>query len=502
MKLLGLSASLRNLRSSKGSNIMVEELVNIHSRGHLTEYLSMQGQLSVNAFVEAGRKDEKPFDEIYSNLKKLQGKHGLSNSETVLAAGLWAAKQQGIEIEHISLSEYFGNKAVRKDKIDNLLAKVAEADGILISGPVYFGDRSSLAYDFIKLLQLNISSVKGKVYAGISVGAKRNGGQETCLIYQMMDLLNLGMFAVGNDTETTAQYGGTAHAGDVGTVAKDKYGINTSIGTGNRIAHAIQLLNYSKSLRLKDKPKVGIVILQDSHDRAKKLIKNLILDSKLSNKADFRFLYFVNELTKRCIACDICPYEIDDDKVYRCIIKSKSDLFVKYHQELIDLDAILIGGYSPKSFANFTSIYQAFIERTRYIRRGDYIYSNLLIAPIVFREIDSRENLEVRIATSMIRHHTILHRPIIFNVHGDNIIDLNSSYNSLEYFISQVSNITPGRIKYNSNLLHSTNYTPIGYTLSSVKDHEPDTVNKRSRALAMREKYFKQMMNNRVVKID
>ena len=123
--------------------------------------------------------------------------------------------------------------------LDQLKEKLINADGLIVSGPVYFGDRGSLSQSFLELIQRDLElqdAVSGKLYAGIAVGAKRNGGQETTLIYQLFDFLSLGMLGVGNDSDTTAQYGGTGLAGDVGTMHADDYGLATSIGTGRRIS--------------------------------------------------------------------------------------------------------------------------------------------------------------------------------------------------------------------------------------------------------------------------
>ena len=46
-------------------------------------------------------------------------------------------------------------------------------------------------------------SLKKIFYAGLAVGAKRNGGQETTLIFQMTDFLNMGAKVVGNGHDTT-----------------------------------------------------------------------------------------------------------------------------------------------------------------------------------------------------------------------------------------------------------------------------------------------------------
>ena len=499
MKLLGLSASLRNVRHGVGSKVLVKQIKGIHSREHLFEFLNDQAQLSLSQYAEASLKEKRPFDEISRKLRKSPGKYGLSNSETLLSACLWAAVQNGIEIEHVALSEYFGDHKVAESKKDKLLNKVKSADGILVSGPVYFGDRSSLVHDFIQLLRQHRELVEGKIFAGASVGAKRNGGQETCLIYQMLDFLNIGMLAVGNDSETTAQYGGTGHGGHIGTVAKDAYGVNMSIGTGNRIARVIRLMDYSKKSKLKDKPKIGIIILQDKNEIMYNFIRSKILDSKLVESADFRFFYFINETVKKCMACDFCPEEVGEDKAYRCIIKNKKDLFVKYHKELVDLDAILIGAYSPKSFYNFSSIYQTFVERTRYLRRGDYVFSDRLVAPLILKEVGSSENLELRILTSMIRHLTIMHVPLIFNIRRDKLIDFSSSFQMLKRFVELTRFITVGRIQHFCHSIEDDSYNPVGYyTLTSLREHELTTIKKRKEAMEKRKKYFKQMQIKRV----
>ena len=48
--------------------------------------------------------------------------------------------------------------------------------------------------------------------------SERNGGQETTLIFQALDFLNMGCKVIGNGHDTTAQYGGTLVAGDIGKV--------------------------------------------------------------------------------------------------------------------------------------------------------------------------------------------------------------------------------------------------------------------------------------------
>ena len=113
-----------------------------------------------------------------------------------LAAGLWGAYKNGANISHTGLSS-FSDDGIPKKLND--LKKILNSDALLLSGPVYFGDRGSLMHELIEFIRSDDNGKhKSKAYAGITVGAKRNGGQETTLIYQIVDMSNLNMLVVGN----------------------------------------------------------------------------------------------------------------------------------------------------------------------------------------------------------------------------------------------------------------------------------------------------------------
>ncbi|MDY7001967.1 MAG: flavodoxin family protein, partial [Thermodesulfobacteriota bacterium] len=227
--ILGFSASLRNARSREGSKELVRDLAGLKDREALHAYLVKQGNLHLDQYFQAGRKNGVPYDEMYKALKKMGGRKGLSNSEVCLAAALWGACDAGMDVDHLPLADYFKADGTVTGW-DEIRESLLRADGVLISTPVYFGDRSSLSQSLIEMIRRDKElreGLKGKIYGGLAVGAKRNGGQETTLIYQMHDMMDLGLLGVGNDFETTSQYGGTGHAGDVGMMPKDDYGIGT-----------------------------------------------------------------------------------------------------------------------------------------------------------------------------------------------------------------------------------------------------------------------------------
>ena len=500
MKILGISASLRNARRGLGNVSLIEEINSIKSEEALNEFLTQEAETHLQNFKDAGRKELVPFDKMYANLKKLKGNKGLSNSEVCLTAALWSAKELGAEIDRVSLSEYF-TESKKKLDIETLKQKLIEADGLLISTPVYFGDRSSLAQSLVNLIRNDDdlkAKLENKIYAGLSVGAKRNGGQETTLIYQLMDMANCKLLGVGNDSDTTSQYGGTGLAGDVGTMQKDEYGLKTAMGTGRRIARVANLMEVAKKKELQGNHKVTFWLLQDQNDVAKNYIKQLILDSEIEN-LDATIIEISDKNIFRCIACDICPTNVDLDEVYRCIIKSKTDELELMHKALINTDAVIPVAYSPLDRTGIQSSYQRFMERTRYLRRGDYILSDIMTAPLIVEDLGSDENLNIRMVTSMIRHHTIISQPMVAYKNGNDILNSEEVVSRFKRFNGLVRTSISGKLQVYSEGINHLKYNPVGYVLSTVKDAEDEKLNKRQAMVEDRIEQTKAVAKERLI---
>src|SRR5262249_53378495 len=195
VNVLGVSCSLRNARYGQGSDRLIAEVRALADEAHLGAYLETQTKIRLDDFIEAGRGEGLQFDEIYRRLRKSRNDRGLSNSEASLVAALWGAQQDGAEIAHVGLGAYFPMTG-DATALEELRAQVLWADAILVSGPVYFGDRGSTAQEFFEFLHDDeecARHVKNRIYGGIAVGAKRNGGQETTLIYQLVDATNMSM---------------------------------------------------------------------------------------------------------------------------------------------------------------------------------------------------------------------------------------------------------------------------------------------------------------------
>lgn len=483
-KLLGIAASLRNARWGIGNRELIDSLKKISNKEELFKFLTEESELHLENFLDAGRREGKSFLEIYGNLKKNAGKKGLSNSEVALAAALWSAHKMDVDIDHLSLSEYFTASGESRH-IDKLKDKLITADGIVISGPVYFGDRSSLSQELVNMIrndpELN-NKLKGKIYGGITVGAKRNGGQETTLIYQLLDMVSLGMLGVGNDSDTTAQYGGTGHAGDIGTMHKDDYGLNTAMGTGRRVAGLIRKLSHNR--KLQGPAKILFLILQDSNGLAMHWVQTIASEFGNGTIAP-KIIDITKKNIRRCIACDICPTNIDVDAVYRCVIKSKDDDFQSLHKELLNYDAIVPVTVSVADATSVKTNYQVFIERTRYLRRGDFVFSDVVVAPLCFEEIGVREYYPVRLLTSMVRHNTIIAMPIAGYIHKGGLLNTQQVITEFHKLIEQTGRLTAARLA-DANKEESVKYHPVGYVLSANKDVEDDRLRKREEMVKQR----------------
>ncbi len=494
-RILGISASLRNARRKTGNSDLINELCAISSQEELFQYLEQEASFHLENFKQAGRTENLPFNELYKNLRKQKGNKGLSNSEVALASALWSAYQVGAEIDHLSLSEYFTTTKKQKN-IDELKQKIIEADGFIISTPVYFGDRGSLAQTLLEMIRQDEelrNMFKDKVYGGLTVGAKRNGGQETTLIYQLLDMINCNAYGVGNDSETTSQYGGTGLAGDIGTMPQDEYGLKTSMGTGRRVAHVANIISLSKEYDLKDKHKVAFWILQDKNKEAVNYVNSLV--GEVDNLHADIFELDENDIV-RCLACDICPTHIAIDEEYRCIIKN--DDFSELHRHFMDYDAIIPVAYSSIDTKEVNSCYQQFIERTRYLRRGDYILSDLISTPIIIEEIGAAENMHIRMITSMIRHHTVIVKPLIAYKYNDVLINKKECIEQFKLLNQQIRKFSTGRIASNVTNQQVHNYNPVGYILSAVKDAEDEKLKLRGVMIDDRISRQKKETENRI----
>jgi multimeric flavodoxin WrbA len=499
--ILGFSASLRNARSREGAQELLHEILNCSHWAELHSYLVEQGNIHLEQYLEAGRRDGVPYDILYKELRKMGGKKGLSNSEICLAAALWAAAGEGVAVDFFPLADFFKSDG-SVDGLDELKEALLQADGVIVSTPVYFGDRSSLSQRLIEFVSQDkelLDRLSGKVYGGLAVGAKRNGGQETTLIYQLHEMMDLGFVGVGNDYETTSQYGGTGHAGDVSTMSKDEYGLSTCVGTGRRVARVAKSLQLSETNQLVGKLRIGVWILQDRDGEMLHLLAPFL--KELAADAEVQVSHFEQKNILPCMACDICPTRVGGDIEFRCIRGEKDDMSA-LHEEMIKTDIIIPAIFSPKNRMKLRSTYQHLLERTRYLRRSDYILSDRLIAPLIIAEVGSHKNYNLRITTSFIRHHTILQRPIIGQMYAGNLLNSDDVSEGFKSVVANGRRITVGRMAMAAHGEQTAFYKPVGYVLAVSKDNMVSTIQQREEAIKKRFDWLAEESRNRITSLN
>ncbi|AEH07394.1 flavodoxin family protein [Methanothermococcus okinawensis] len=177
------------------------------------------------------------------------------NTSFLVKEALKAAEEEGVKTEYVSLYDKELNpciacdvckqegKCVIMDDINEILEKMEEADGIIIGSPVYFGGVSAqtkMLFDRSRPCRIGFK-LKNKVGGAISVGASRNGGQETT-IRQIHDFMLIHSMIVVGDNEPTAHYGGTGVGGAPGACQEDEFGITTARNLGKKVAEVVKLI--------------------------------------------------------------------------------------------------------------------------------------------------------------------------------------------------------------------------------------------------------------------
>src|SRR5690606_29013081 len=135
---------------------------------------------------------------------------------------------------------------------------------------------------------------------------------------------------------------------------------------------------------------------------------------------------------------------------------------------------ILIGAYSPIDRRGINSVYQRFMERTRYLRRDDYLLGDKVVAPLVLSELDSNQNLHIRMLTSLIRHQTVLHHPLIGIESNGVILSQGTLHGQANSFVREVVRLTTVKLAVTSKDSDGMSYSPIGYVISKDKREEDE----------------------------
>lgn len=379
--------------------------------------------------------------------KELVGDNELANSELLCAAAMKGVLDQGAEVEYLPLIDLFERKesplfeqwkdedidpeayldtlSITDSSLAVLKEKLDWADGVVLATPVYFGDRSSVAN---KLLQVGAryGLLKDKVFGVTSVGAKRNGGQETCNIYSITEALNQGSLAVGNGPPTS-QYGGTAVAGDKNRVLDDPWGLMSTFGVGTKVAHVASMFHAGNEAPADTPVTVDIVVTSDTPDL---FLANYLreLTGRIQAKAPwatFRILEAIHNTVYRCIGCDKCPAREDENGRPTCRLTDPEQFVEKFRDSAAEADSIIIAGLNPLEAQNLIFRYQVLTERMRYIRRHNFELTDKLFAGLCYQQFGATVNPihSTKTLTSYIRHNTTFHKPIEILEHQGQMLE-------------------------------------------------------------------------------
>jgi len=116
------------------------------------------------------------------------------------------------------------------------------------------------------------------------------------------------------------------------------------------------------------------------------------------------------------------------------------------------------------------------------LRRGDYVFTDRLVAPLVIEEVGANENLDIRLMTSFIRHHTVMMKPIIGLIYEDKLINEAEVLQGMADAVAAGAKLAAGRLAMASLNDESVRYNPVGYVLSREKDNDPITMNQRAKS--------------------
>jgi multimeric flavodoxin WrbA len=174
------------------------------------------------------------------------------NAEYILDEALKVASERGFETQRLLCSSLDvkycddcgdcarGKPCPIKDDMDKFYELMNEADGIIISSPVYFGTVTAqikAVFDRTILLRRRGFKLKDKVGCALTVGGSRNGGQEKAIdaIHAWMHIQ--GMIVVGDDKH----FGGIA----VRPAAEDRIGRMTVVASANKLCDLLERIKKS-----------------------------------------------------------------------------------------------------------------------------------------------------------------------------------------------------------------------------------------------------------------
>ncbi len=388
------------------------------------------------------------YQDLYTIIYDLASQKDLSNSEALMWMALFGAAKEGAEVDIMLLAEAYGNNRRKVTTVTKYMReKVMAAQGVVIATPVYFGDCSSYVSRF-----LEDNSLRDKVVGLLSVGAKRNGGQETTNIFTLTEALSQGAIVVGNGPPTS-QYGGTGWAGDVGAILDDNYGLDSSLGTGKRVMEVV------KQTYLKESVPAGLSLISSPFSENDAMINEIQEGFAKTEMVTTSLIRIRDYDISPCMACSTCPKPRENTIDYGCVIE---DGMKDVDKKILNSDGLAFVIDDTLENKDFWLHFKVFIERTRHLRRDHFALADL---PILFfwkNDIKKNQLSWIKVITYLLRQNAFICSPFVTRSYLDmEIIYQNISIS--EACLKYASQVCKRRQAVKQNRQRKYVYSPIGY---------------------------------------
>ncbi len=341
------------------------------------------------------------LEDYLSFIQDVANKDELSNSEVSAAVACFGAFSAKSDVKLVRLNELIDVQGNGNSQYPKFLEEIIyDASAIIVASPLHFGNPSSYLMRLLHdLTKINNSPFENKVIGQTVVGARRNGGQEAGNIFGLFEYSQLGAAVVG-DGPPFSQSGGILESRNPKTALQDKEGIQSGLNLGSRVVRASVILdnqNYH--------PNGNVAIITDTdgaYECAQKFILPIL---ERSENMRCRVINLSKYRIERCIGCNECP--VNTDSYYKCII---NDEMFELEKEVIDADGFIV---CLEADNNLWSSYnwQTFVERSRYLRRGDYKFANKPIMSVQYCSSENVMPFHIRVLSPAFKHDMIFVGP-------------------------------------------------------------------------------------------
>jgi multimeric flavodoxin WrbA len=376
----------------------------------------------------------KTLDEYMEFLEDIASRNELSNSEVSSAIASFALSKEQVDFNLVRLNQLIDIRGKSTKQLDFVLDDILQnADGLIFCSPLHFGNPSSYLLRFLEIISLEKRfPFENKVIGQSVVGARRNGGQEAANIFGLLEYAQMGACVVG-DGPPFSQSGGILESRIPKNGLLDSEGIKSGLNIGSRLVRAVDILREENTV---EPGKISVIVENEWVLESAKSSLSPVLDT--NSMISYKFINLQDFIIERCIGCSECPIETENP--YKCIIEDEMEVL---EDLLADSDGFIVC-LEAKDITWSSYKWQTFIERTRYLRRGDYRFANIPLMSVQYLLSKNAFPFHIRILPPSFKHDMIFVGPSL-TLHPNNFSDNDVIKYSLEKFCRIVRNAHRGR---------------------------------------------------------